>query len=442
MDDGSYAVRCLIYLILILCEAMWFAFGEALRNYVVGNSANGQELTDKFEEKISLLKEQPTKFVDTIQVIVTLLNFFAGFYYISWFLTVPFGLGYCILLIFFLLVLGVLLPKKIGSKYPRQIIKCFYGIVSIFVVLLTPFTFLVLKCAQLCGYLFGIHKEDQKLEVTEEEIIAIVNEGQENGVLMANEVEMITNIFELSDKEAKDISTNRNNIVALDCDCRLSDALHDILNGSFSRYPVYEEDIDHIIGILHIKDVVKTMNENPEANDTLKNTAGLIREAVFVPETKSVNALFGEMQSSKTQMVIVVDEYGQTSGVVAMEDILEEIVGNIQDEYDADGDMIIKKEKEGSYLIDGLTRLEDLMDELNITFEENEFETINGYLINKMEKIPEDGDDFEIDIDRYHFKVIEVEHKMIKTIEVTLLEPKENENKENPVSEVEVDNKK
>lgn len=253
---------------------------------------------------------------------------------------------------------------------------------------------------------------------TEREIIAIVNEGQENGTIEPEEAEMIANIFELSDKEAGDIMTHRNHIVAFDDSIKLKDALKEILNNNFSRYPVYHEDLDHITGILHFKDAVRLKEETPKQNPTLEEIGSSLREAVFVPETKTVNSLFKQMQSSNTQMVIVVDEYGQTSGLVAMEDILEEIVGNIQDEYDEEDDRIVEDDKDGYYLIEGLTRLEDLSERMGIDFGETEFETINGYLISLMEHIPEEGDHFEADIGGYHFKVEEVEDKMIKSISV------------------------
>ncbi len=264
-------------------------------------------------------------------------------------------------------------------------------------------------------------KKELDEDGTEREIIAIVNEGQENGTIEPEEAEMIANIFELSDKEAVDIMTHRNHIKAFDDETKLKDALKEIINNNFSRYPVFHEDLDHITGILHLKDAIRLREEAPKLNPTLAELSDELREAVFVPETKTVNSLFKQMQSTNTQMVIVVDEYGQTSGLVAMEDILEEIVGNIQDEYDDDNDRIVKDDKGENYLIEGLTKLEDLSERLGIDFGDTEFETINGYLISLMERIPEKGDHFETDIGGYHFKVEDVEDKMIKSISVSRL---------------------
>lgn len=423
MGDGL-AAGIIAYIATILIYFILYSFGEAVKNYSVGTAK------EKVDDSVIKLHDDPQRLVDTIHLLATALLFYGGYYFSSHFMTMRYGILMMVGFIYLLLIFGILLPKRIASRYPVQVIRIFYGIVHVLLMLLTPLTWFLRKSVGFLELLFGIQKKSDTADVTEEEIIAIVNEGQEKGILQANEAEMINNIFELSDKQAKDIMTNRNNISGLDADIKVKDALWEILNNNYSRYPVYEENIDHIVGILHIKDLVRVQSENPKLNKTLKETVGLIRDAVFVPETRAVDALFEEMQATKTQMVIVVDEYGQTSGLVAMEDILEEIVGNIQDEYDADVHMIQKHEKEEIYQIDGLTRLEDLTDAFGIDFGEQEFETINGYLVSLMEKIPEEDDLFETRIGNYRFKVMEVENKVIKTIQVTPIPQEEEQNKE------------
>ena len=263
--------------------------------------------------------------------------------------------------------------------------------------------------------LFGVDTDD----VTEEEIISMVNEGHEQGVIQASEAEMITNIFEFGDKRAEDIMTNRTNIVAIDCESTFRDAVAFMLNGRNSRYPVYEENIDHIIGILHMKDALRRQSQiDPEMK--IRDIPGLLREARFIPETRKVDALFKTMQSTKCQMVIVLDEYGQTAGMIAMEDILEEIVGNILDEYDVDESYIREKCKD-EYIIEGKTPLEDLEERFDISFDESEFETLNGFIIAKLEHIPEPDEKFDIRIDGYEFRGLSVENKMIKTVLVKKL---------------------
>ena len=329
------------------------------------------------------------------------------------------GLLVIVLLVFFVLFLTftVLVPKRLVRRMSIRKKALFASMVMAVSVILKPVTDLTNLLAKGILWIFGIKKPAVKADVTEEEIISMVNEGHELGVLEANEAEMITNIFEYGDKEAKDIMTNRNNITAIDVEMNLPEAIDFMLEEKNSRYPVYEENLDHIIGIIHFKDAIRFQNENKRAKAKLSAYPELLREAVFVPETKNIDDLFKEMQSAKLQMVIVSDEYGQTSGLVAMEDILEEIVGNILDEYDEEEDYIEEK-GENTYEIDGLTPLEELEEELGITFDEENFETLNGFLISRLEHIPEENELFETDYQGYHFKALEVENRIFKTVSV------------------------
>ena len=241
-------------------------------------------------------------------------------------------------------------------------------------------------------------------DVTEEEIISMVKEGHEQGVLLASEAEMIHNIFEFDDKEAKDIMTHRMNITALDGELSFVDAVSFMMENSKSRYPVYLEEIDNIIGVLHIKDAFAFVQNNELFRTSIKDIPELIREVEFIPETMKINTLFKTMQNKKSHMVIVVDEYGQTSGLVAMEDILEEIVGNIEDEHDEEEQMILM-EADGSYCMDGMTAMEDVVETLHIPVEEDAFETLNGLLISLLEKVPKDDETETIYAYGYEFSI-------------------------------------
>ena len=253
----------------------------------------------------------------------------------------------------------------------------------------------------------------------------MVNEGHEQGVLLATEAEMITKIFQFGDKEAQDIMTHRKNILAIDRNMTLSDALDYMLSESKSRFPVYEENIDHVLGILHFRDAMRAHRQPGNMSLAVGDIDGLIRETMYIPETKNIDDLFKDMQRTKTQMVIVVDEYGQTTGLLAMEDILEEIVGNIMDEYDEDEAYIEETENDDEYIIEGITPLEELEERFGISFNEEEFETLNGFLISKMDKIPEENEEFSIDVDGYSFRILSVENRMIKSVLVTKLPEKE-----------------
>jgi putative hemolysin len=317
-----------------------------------------------------------------------------------------------------LLTFGILFPKKLAAKYPDGWAYTFIRYIQLLRTILYPLTWLIAVSANLLLRLFGLKNTDEQADVTEEEIISMVNEGHELGVIEAGEVEMITNIFEFGDKKASDIMTHRNNITAIDSTMPFKDALNFMLEESNSRYPVYEESLDHIIGVLYLKDAMRMHTSNENLNQPIGQVPGLFREAVFVPETKNIDDLFRSMQSEKNQMVIVMDEYGQTSGLVTMEDILEEIVGNIMDEYDNEENHIEEK-GENEYVIEGMTRLEDLEERFGISFGETEFETLNGYIISKLDRIPDEDENFEVEVDGYNFKIVKVEKNVIQSVLVT-----------------------
>ena len=265
---------------------------------------------------------------------------------------------------------------------------------------------------------FGISTPTE--EEFQSEIVSMVEEGCQQGIIRSDESEMIKNIFDLAGKQAQDVMTHIRHIVGIDCEMTLKDALDFMLNDSHSRFPVYEENMDNVIGILFLKDAMRYMTQKGFADWKIRDIKGLLREAVFIPETKEVTSLFQMMQSQKLQMVIIADEYGQTAGLVAMEDILEVIVGNIQDEYDNDEPLIHKLDQD-TYLISGLAPLEQVEEELGTEFGETEFETLNGYLISKLDKIPDEDEHSQIQADGYLFQIEKVANKMIETVKVQRL---------------------
>ncbi len=344
------------------------------------------------------------------------------------------------LLLYILLTFGVLIPKRLGARYAHKwafsCINPIYYITKIF----APITGLISVTAKGVLHIFGINGGREAEDVTEEEIISMVNEGHEQGVLLATEAEMITKIFEFGDKEAHDIMTHRKNILAIDRNMTLGDALDYMLSESKSRFPVYEEKIDHIVGILHFRDAMRAHREEGNMALPVGDIEGLLREVMFVPETKNIDALFQNMQHTKTQMVIVVDEYGQTMGLIAMEDILEEIVGNIMDEYDEDEEHIEETGNADEYIIEGITPLEELEERFGISFHEEEFDTLNGFMISKMDKIPDENEEFSIEVDGYEFKIMSVEKRMIKSVLVRRL-PEKKEEEDSKEQEAEKENK-
>lgn len=302
------------------------------------------------------------------------------------------------------------------------------------IVLLIPVTPVTSFTGRLFLSVWGL-KHISKDDVTEQEIISMVNEGQEQGFIESSEAEMINNIFEFGDKEAKDIMTNRSNIRALDCETPLKDAVEYMLGEQFSRFPVYEENLDHIIGILNLKDAVRYQSKIKSSEGKLKNHRKLLRKATFIPETKNIDDLFQTMRADKTPIAVIIDEYGQTSGLLAMEDILEEIVGNIMDEYDVEDDYIEETGDE-EYEIEGLTPLEELEEELGIVFDTEDFETLNGFMISKLEHIPRKGEKFSTDYGGYSFTITESDDRIVKSVHVKKISVPENEDSVKEDSEI------
>ena len=255
---------------------------------------------------------------------------------------------------------------------------------------------------------------DPKLE---NEIISMVNEGHEQGVLESSEAEMINNIFDFDDKEVGEIMTTRSNIVAIDKNTNLCDAINFMLANNNSRYPVFEENLDHVIGILYLKDAMRLHSKDESFDKPIGEIKNLIRKAMVVLETTNIDDLFKSMQSKKTQMAIVVDEYGQTVGLVSMEDILEEIVGNIMDEYDVD-EKHIRGRGADSYIIDGLTPLSEVEETLGIKFDTEDFETLNGFMISRLDRLPEKKEEFTTNYCGYDFSILKVENRMITKVSV------------------------
>ncbi len=450
MDDGGPTASYVIFFALLLIDMLFYGFGAAIRDL------NFKELSDQAAEgskkakRLLQLHEAPEQYINTVQLIVTLINLIMGGFFLQVFgrmarraldagvsihlkntavspglVTVLAFILAGAVLMYILLTFGVLIPKRLGARYAEKwayaCINPIYHVMKFF----APLTGLVSVTSRGVLYLFGIQEDDNSEDVTEEEIISMVNEGHEQGVLLATEAEMINNIFEFGDKEAQDIMTHRNNILAIDRNMPLEEALDYMLSEHKSRFPVIEENIDNIVGILHFRDAFGAHREQANRSRPVGEIEGLVREAVFVPETKNIDVLFKSMQHTKTQMVIVVDEYGQTAGLLAMEDILEEIVGDILDEYDEAEAHIEETENADEYIIEGITPLDELEERFGISFHEDEFETLNGFLISKMEKIPEDNEEFSIEVDGYSFGILSVENRMIKSVLVKKLPVRE-----------------
>ena len=231
---------------------------------------------------------------------------------------------------------------------------------------------------------------------------------------------LIRNVFRYMDKNARDIMTHRKNIVAIDEEESLEDALHFMLETNYSRFPIYRGSIDEIIGFMHLREAMTCYLKNNYRNVPVKELRSYIRPVDFRPEAKNLERLFKEMQAKKNNIVIVMDEYGQTSGLVTLEDILEEIVGNIMDEHDVEEELIIVLSA-SSYIASGMLELEKLGDLLHVTFDTEEYGTLNGFMIDKLERIPNEGEECIVVYKNYRFTVLEVNDNTIQRVKIEKL---------------------
>ncbi len=240
---------------------------------------------------------------------------------------------------------------------------------------------------------------------------------EEDGKLGQEAAGLIRNIIRYMDKDAKDIMTHRRNIVAIDGEEKLEDALKFMLKEKYSRFPIFKEGIDEIIGFMHLREAMICYLNKDLRQVQIKELHDYIRPVTFIPETKSIDRLFKEMQAVKSHIVIVIDEYGQTAGLVALEDILEEIVGNILDEYDEEEEEILMQ-ADGSMLVRGIAELERLEDRMSVVFKKEEYETLNGFLIAQLDRIPGEDEMCVVEYKGYRFTVLEVNDNTIQRVKI------------------------
>ncbi|SCP95160.1 putative hemolysin [Anaerobium acetethylicum] len=446
MAEGGSLVDGITFLIILTAlDAIMFGFGAAAQSISEMEVSLKAQEGDRKSLRLLRFIENPSYLIAAVHTISMLTGITAGMFTVTGIRGFLAGLmirgipaintnvsdAVSLVLavfsvMFIMLAFGVLIPKRIGIKRCNQLAYFLVSPVNFIIVLFSPFIWLVVKFGENVVSVFGISPFDEAEDVTEEEIIYMVNEGHEQGVLQASEAQMINNIIEFADKEAKDIMTHRKNMIALDGEMTLDDALAFILNQRNSRFPVYDGNLDNIIGVLHLKNAMKSYSHPEMRGMSIMEIEGLVREADFIPETRNINLLFKNMQSQNMHMVIVVDEYGQTAGLVAMEDILEEIVGNIMDEYDIDDSNIIEQSDE-TFMMEGSTPLEEVELALGLQFEDEDYETLNGFLISKIDRIPEEDEVFEIEHEGYRFHIMSVENKMIRSVHVSRIAEEKNQ---------------
>ncbi len=446
MDDGVASSSSFVwFIILLLLEMLFYSFDSAFQYRKEAEHGDEEKDEtggpDRKQVRLDYLTSHMTQYTSAIQLGIVTVNILFGALYLyqlnsyfsylvyraavnsignlfGWHIKL-FAVITAVLVTFVLLYIivtfGISIPRKVTSRNPERWFRLFITPVYYYVRITAPLTALISVTAGGILRIFGIKGAGRRTDVTEEKILSMVNVGHEQGILEANEAEMINNIFEYGDKEAKDIMVNRNNMVCIESTMTLQEAAAFIVDAHNSRFPVYDGTIDHIIGILHLKDVMRMQMNSRMKSRPIGKIKGLLREPRFITEKRKIDDLLRVMRSEKIQMVIVVDEYGQTAGLVALEDILEEIVGNIEDEYDEEASYIVKRDID-SYVIQGKMPLEELEDQLKISFDEEPFDTVNGFVISRLEHIPEEGEDFEFEYEGYVFRILEVKDRMIQSV--------------------------
>ena len=422
--------QLIVLFILILLNA-YFAMTEIA--FISLNDAKIEKKAkegDKKAKQIEKMLKNPSKFLATIQIGITLAGFLSSAFASDTFAeilapalnnifpaisTQTFrGISIVIITIilsFFTLVFGELVPKRIAMKYYEKIAYWSIGIIKFISIITAPFVKILTVTTNFISKIFGISESEEEI-VTEEEIKMMIDEGEEKGTIEQEEKEMINNIFEFNDITASEVMTHRTDIFAIDINDNTEEILKELDDYKYSRVPVYDETIDNIEGILFVKDLLKHFRTKKQLK--IKN---IMREAYFVSENKPINELFKDLQKNKMQMAIVIDEYGGTAGLVTMEDLLEEIVGNIFDEYD-DVEDEVKKLDDNTFLISGSISINNLKKILKINIPEGEYETLSGYLLEMLGRVPEDNENPVIEIENITYKIEEYEDKRILWVKV------------------------
>lgn len=418
--------QLIVLTILILINA-YFAASEIA--FISLNDAKIEKQAkegNKKAKQIEKMLKTPSKFLATIQIGITLAGFLSSAFASETFadkiapylynMIPAISLGVwkslsiifiTIILSFFTLVFGELVPKRLAMKHYEKISFATIGVIRTISILTAPFVKLLTSVTNGISKIFGVGENEEET-VTEEEIKMMVDQGQENGTIKEDEKELINNVFEFNDITVSEIMRHRKDIFAVDINISTDELLEELSKEEYrySRIPVYDETIDEIKGVLYVKDVLKNINKK-----TFK-VKNVIKDAYFISQNRLINEVFKELQKNKKQLAIILDEYGGTAGIVTMEDILEELVGDIYDEYDKE-ESEYEKIDENTYILSGSMPIFDVNKLLEADIPEGEFDTISGFLQDKLGRIPEDKEKPIIETEKVTYKIEKSEDKRI-----------------------------
>lgn len=433
MSEGSLLLQFIVIIVLTGINAF---FSGAEMSIVSVNKNKIKVMVEEGDRKALLLDnllKEPSKFLSTIQVGITLASFFASASaatglskFLSVFLNkmkVPYSAQLSMIIVTFLLsyvtlVFGELIPKRVALRSSEKMALSSIGIIVFISKIFSPFVKFLTFSTNVVLTLLKLKEDNIEEKVSKEELRSLVEVGREHGIINEVEKEMIENIIVFDEKIAREIMIPRTKVFLIDRNMTIEELFKTKEVGKYSRIPVYEEEADNIVGILLTKDLMMEAYKKGFENI---NISEMVQEAYFVPETKNVNELFNEMQLEKKHIAILIDEYGGFSGIVTLEDLIEEVMGNIADEYD-DEDLSIRQLSPNKYLISGDVSLNDLNDAFHIELESKYYDTLSGLLIEKLGYIPEDDEKISpITIDGIEFKPQKVRDKKIEKIIVIFL---------------------
>lgn len=431
MDPEPMSLVSQFILILVLTLLNAF-FASAEMAIVSVNRNRIKMLADDGNKKASLLVdllEEPNKFLSTIQVGITLAGFFSsasaatGISEVIGASLSQLGIPYAqsislvvitIILSYFTLVFGELVPKRIALQKSEQMAMLSVRPIVFVFKFAKPFVKLLSLSTNVLLRVIGMSDTDLEEKVSREEIKSLVDAGEEYGVINQIEKEMINSIFDFDDKLAKEVMTPRTEVYMINIKLPLS--IEELLEENYSRIPVYEGDMDNIIGILYLKDFLHEAYQVGFENVGIKK---LLHRPYFVPECKNIDQLFKELQKSKNHLAVLIDEYGGFSGIVTIEDLIEEVMGDINDEYD-DDDPVIRKIDNDTYIVNGLISIKELNDKLQLNLDEEteDYDTLGGFLINQIDYIPSETEECMVEYENLVFKIECVKDKRIEMVKI------------------------
>ena len=439
-DADSILLQIVLIVVLTLINA-FFAMSEMA--VISANKTRIDLLAKDGNKKAKLvqkLNENQTNFLSTIQVGITLAGFFSsataagsiaelmGEWLISLNVSVQYAESIAVVVItlllsFLTLVFGELLPKKIALAFPEKISLSIARPINVIRCLTKPLVKLLSGTCNLLAKLFGLNKFLVDEKVSEEEIISVVEEGVEDGTLDVEKQKMIESVLKFNDLTATDIMTPRIKVFMIDVEEPLSEYLNDIFEQKFTRIPVYKETRDNIIGWIHVRDLMQEIIE--KGVDKVKIDK-VMRKALYVRDMMKINKLFQVMKDTKNQIAILLDEFGGVSGIATMEDIVEEVVGNIYDEYDDEKNFI--RLNDNQYLINGDTPIQEVNRDLDLEFDEenSNYDTIGGLVLATLDTFPKGGEVLEFD--NIELCVQKVKNQKIETIKLTINQKVDEEN--------------